>query len=161
MNPTKANSDWTVFEYEVRMFRCLLALLKKGNQEFPDGVQYAIVESVVLHTRQLVDILLSRGKKRDDIKLSSLLPCFQSIHLDTLDKHYGKAHERNSPCWIINKRLAHPTSERGDSFDYSRLLSKLVPKIEVLLQKINDHHTLPGCAVKLASPLSTSTTSSY
>lgn len=63
------NPAWVVFEYEADMFFGLCSLLA-GDPTLglmPKRVQNAVTESVGLHTRQLVDILLSRGRFSDDV----------------------------------------------------------------------------------------------
>ncbi|MCR4411674.1 MAG: hypothetical protein NUV77_04515 [Thermoguttaceae bacterium] len=130
-----------VFDYEVMMFRKMCSLLANGNQEYADlswYVKNAVTESAILHTRQLADILLSRGSQPDDINLQTLLPGFQPQGLNTLRQHYGDNRTANTPCWTINKRLAHATSQRGDSFDYSSLLNGLVPLLEGILVEVQD-----------------------
>lgn len=140
MNQPTSNDDlWEVYDYEVHMLRSMCALLREGNLEYEGlsrEVKNAVTESVVLHTRQLVDILLSRGNREDDLTLSRLLPNFQPNGLVSLRCHYGDTNKTDSPCWTINKRLAHATTQRDDRFDYSPLLNSLVPLLEVVLNEV-------------------------
>lgn len=137
--PTGNDALWVVFDYEVMMFRSMCALLANGNQEYAQlsgCVKNAVTESALLHTRQLADILLSRGSQPDDINLQALLPAFQPTGLNTLRQQYGDNQTTSTPCWTINKHLAHATSQRGDSFDYSLLLNGLAPLLEDILAEI-------------------------
>jgi len=139
---TGIEPSWKVFDYEVMMFRSMRALLVIGNEEydsFPCHLKNAVTESALLHTRQLADILLSRGNQPDDITLQTLLPEFQSRGLDDLRRHYGDNRTPNAPCWIMNKLMAHATTQRGDSFDYSSVLIGVVPLIEGVLEEVQIH----------------------
>ncbi len=131
--------QWVVFDYEVMMFRSMRALLENGNHEYAllsHPLKNAVTESALLHTRQLADILLSRGSQPDDITLQTLLPGFSPLRLASLREYYGDNQTPDSPCWTINKRLAHATSHRKDSFDYSSLLNGLVPLVENVLADV-------------------------
>ena len=107
-----------------------------------DGIlRNALVESSLLHTRILVDALLRRSGKPDDVTLAQLLPAAASsgglqASLDRLRQAYGAHDQRDTPCWILNKRLAHLTSVRGDSFDYSALYAALDPLIGETLRQV-------------------------
>src|SRR5205814_906566 len=124
-SPASANEPWVVFDYEADMFLEMCKLLVANNQEFSSlsgHVRNAVVESALLHTRQLVDILLSRGSESDDINLATLVANDQPARLDELRRAYGNRNTVSSPCWTINKMLAHPTALRSSSFDYSNIL---------------------------------------
>jgi hypothetical protein len=124
-----APDPWVVFDYEADMFFAMCNLLRQGNQEYAAlsrPIQNAVVESALLHARQLIDILLSPGKFSDDINLSRLLPGFQPARLDELQRSYD-SRSVDSPWWTLNKRLAHATSHRGSSHDYTNLLNQLAP----------------------------------
>jgi hypothetical protein len=142
-----ADPQWVVFNYEVMMFRSMCALLAIGNQEYcllSGPVKNAVTESALLHTRQLADILLSRGNQKDDINLQTLLPGFQPQGSNALRKLYGDNGTANTPCWTINKRLAHATTQRGDSFDYSSMLNALVQSLEGVLAEVQTHRATLG-----------------
>lgn len=139
MSLSVAGDPWEVFGYEVEMFHAMCSLLRAGNTDYAGlshHVRNALVESALLHTRQLVDILLSRGSDPDDINLSGLIPGFAPAKLDELQSLYGKRSIVGSPCWTLNKRLAHPTTHRGASFDYSVLLNRLAPVISVIIREV-------------------------
>jgi hypothetical protein len=93
---------------------------------------------MILHTRIIVDILLSRGKKPDDIKLSDLLPEWSESdiakkHISDLKTLYGNWNMRGTPCWIFNKFLAHPTRWRTNRYDWSSVLNQVDPIIYAFL----------------------------
>lgn len=129
---------WEVYDYEVSMFREMLRIGTSPVecQKFPPPVQNAIVESMLLHLRILVDILLSRGSGSDDINLRDLLPSFKSSVRTKLTTAYGDGKTVNSPCWQLNKRLAHPTQIRSSSYSYNHVLHALVPLVIQLLNEI-------------------------
>jgi hypothetical protein len=130
-------NDWTVHDYEVDMFRSLLDLCKTGkHKSFPHPIPNATVESLLLHTRILVDILLSRDQGSDDVKLKELLPAFDSPKIAELEQRYGNRKIEKSPCWTLNKMLAHPSSLRSDGYDYTATMNELEPLILSLLEEI-------------------------
>lgn len=130
---------WDVFDFETWMFRALL------NNRLPQQVQHdqawqwlrnAKTECLVLHTRVLVDILLSRGRQPDDINVRELLPGFESDFIATLDAAYGRSNEPDTPCWTFNKRMAHATVTRTSGYDYTECIQMLMPTIEALLSDV-------------------------
>lgn len=132
---------WEVYDYEVWMFDQMLqfgtTLGTKECQQFPQPVKNATVESLLLHLRILVDILLSRGSgNNDDINLKDLLPSFNSPLVAQLKAAYGDGKTVDCPCWQLNKRLAHPTQIRSSSYSYNPLLNTLLPLILPLLAEI-------------------------
>lgn len=120
------------------MFKDMLALCSsRARETFPNRVPNAITESLILHVRSLIEIILSSGHQKDDLKLADLLPNFNSPRIEELRTLYGKHSQENSPCWIINKKLFHPTSLRSDSFDYTTTVNLLSPVILGLLDEIS------------------------
>jgi hypothetical protein len=140
MHTVHPPDPWQVFDYEVDMFRNLCQLLKAGNSQYQSLSHYikcAIVESAVLHTRILVDVLLSRSSEQDDITLLLLAPTFKCSAIDQLRQSYGNRSQADSPCWAFNKKLAHATSQRTDRYDYSAQLNQLVPLINDIVDQVN------------------------
>ena len=140
MNNNDDNS-WKVFNYEVKMFKSILKYkpsISLVDQDINNIVHYAISESFILHLRVLADIILSRGTWPDDINLNKLLPKFHSSNIDRLNSAYGLHTEKNTPCWRFNKLLAHATTERSESHDYTDAIEILVPIIEKILDDINE-----------------------
>lgn len=88
------------------------------------------------HLRILTEILISKGVK-DDVRLKDLLPKFDSAWIAELEKSYGKSNEEGSPCWTLNKMLAHSSSRQSDSYNYTHVLDILVPCITPLLEEID------------------------
>ncbi|HJZ53493.1 MAG TPA: hypothetical protein VKE74_00955 [Gemmataceae bacterium] len=153
MSLPASGDPWVVYGYEVEMFGGMCRLLEVGNAEYaalPPQVQNAVVESALLHTRQLADILLSRGKgqsrgeDQDDIYLSDLLPDFMPSRFDELKAAYGKRNDEGSACRTINKHFAHPTTHRRASFDYAPLLMQLVPIIADIIQEVDEYRKRPN-----------------
>lgn len=134
-----ANADqWTIFDYEATMLVEMWNLGVTGARaRLPGAVQNATVESMLLHLRILVDILLSRdGTKSDDIKLKELLPSFRSPLLDELRNKYGNSRMVGSRCWALNKMLAHPTKLRSASYSYDAVVNPLMPVVVPLVDEI-------------------------
>jgi hypothetical protein len=145
--PSSSNSlsAWKVLDYEVQMFLGTIHLRRLsfiGKEPKAQIVRNALVESSLLHTRILADIFLSRSTYPDDIHLRDLgFDNFEeddtfSKEIDALDQAYGKSKDENSKCWIINKMLAHPTSQRSESYDYSPVFSALDDLITALINHI-------------------------
>ena len=121
---------WSVIGYEVSRFRGLLGL--RGQifiqSEDPQSsvwlVGNIIPESKVLHTRNLCDLCTS--SHTDDIKPSDLFDNYDTDQkyetlrglMKRLDQQYGKG--EGSARRAFNTKLAHPTKERGESFDSGR-----------------------------------------
>ena len=130
---------WTVFDYERDMAIKLSQLLITPEFEtLPGEFQNAIVESLVIHTRVVTEIILSEGTRPDDITLKKLLPHFSSENLAKLRAAYDDDSSGISPRWQFNKLLAHATTLRIESHEYgpaiNRMwthLSKLIVEIEV------------------------------
>jgi hypothetical protein len=134
--------SWVVFDYEVQMFNVTLALCDaKFALFFTQYVRNAFTESLLLHTRILANILLSNGPKPDDITLEKLLPGFSSPDIAVLKSHYGSSNEADTPCWMLNKRLAHASDVRTEGHDYSALVHTLTLPILTLVEQVNRART--------------------
>jgi hypothetical protein len=117
-NKTDQPSPWVVYEYEVDMFKQTWSAVDMGAlNTFPHLIRNCIVESMLLHLRALVDMLLSRGSDADDIKLTDLLPDFKSPLTDELRSRYGNRNTVGSPCWTLNKMLTHAARLRSASYN--------------------------------------------
>ena len=126
---------WAVASYEVDMHETLF------EEPSPRANQNAHTESVVLHARQLCEMFLSRSNEADNIKLAHLIPeGDQSERLkeliDKLDKKYGNRRTPKSPCWVFNKMLLHPTTERMDRYDYDPALNLVRPVLKQIIAEI-------------------------
>jgi hypothetical protein len=135
---TSTESPWVVYDYEVEMFTQMRNVLMMGASKTYDPLSInAIVESMLLHLRILTEILISKGYL-NDIKLKDqLLPKFESPRVDELRVKYGKSDDVGTPCWTLNKMLAHPSLLRSNSYDYGPVLDILVPSILPLLEEID------------------------
>lgn len=140
---TPAQDPWEIFEYEVEMFFGTRTVLckRKRNPAKSDIATNALTESALLHTRILADILLDR-KDDDNITLSLLLPDWRASQnlgyaIAELKTAYGNRNIINSPYWSLNKMLAHPSSLRGKSYDYSALLKAIDPIITRAIREIS------------------------
>jgi hypothetical protein len=150
---------WSVIDYEVQMYfetRSIFESLKSSSKDLNAKIiDNALIESMVLHTRIMVDLLISKGRGNDDIKLKDLRPewCESNkgrLLIDRLGSVYGNADIENIPCWIFNKMLAHPTKWRTVSYDYYPALKKVGPHVLTILQEIINIEDTPMLAHYLA-----------
>ena len=141
---TSPESPWVVYDYEVLMFTELRnVLMVSPSKIYHQLIVNAIVESMLLHLRILTGILISTGHS-NDIKLKDhLLPKFKSRRVDDLRMEYGTSDTEGTPCWTLNKMLAHPSLRRSNSYDYTQVLNVLVPCILPLIEEI-DHAREPS-----------------
>jgi hypothetical protein len=144
MNSTGSALAWVVYDYEVDMFKQTWGMCSMGvTNTFRHPIPNAIVESMLLHLRILTEILISKGTP-NDIKLSDLLPKFESRLVDEMRIKYGASNTVNSPCWTLNKMLAHPSLLRSDSYNYDSALSAMLPYVLPLLEEIEQERRLLG-----------------
>jgi hypothetical protein len=132
-------SPWVVYDYEVGMFRDMHGACALGvGSTFQQSIANAIVESMLLHLRILVEILLSRGPDPDgdNIKLTDLLPGFKSPLIQELGNRYGNRGTPRSPCWTLNKMLAHPSRFRSYTYTYDPVLKVMLPVLLPLLDEV-------------------------
>ena len=142
---------WVVVEYEVEMFIGTTRLLRSEKPKFKDFsmARNAILESRLLHTRILIDILLDRTKSSDDITLSELIESLEPTDelytsIRKLKSAYG-TNQENTPCWTLNKKPAHPTKLRSNSYDWGSTLNKIdghIYHILRLLAELSGRQTL-------------------
>jgi hypothetical protein len=143
------STDWAVYDDEVSMYDATLGLCTRGEHKLhPHPIPNAIVEALLLHTRILIDIFLSRDTDPDAVHLQKLLPGFDSPELGALRNIYGSTTVRRSPCWIISKRLAHSTAVRSDSFDYISLVNNLNDLLLPIIRKVHDERFDRAASVK-------------
>jgi hypothetical protein len=127
---SKHADRWIVIEYEVKMFRAALDFLLRHTFPFPAGLvgrvlNNAVVESAVLHTRNLCEVFLPGGNPQpDDITLTRLFPDWgtnpkydraKDLINPDLDAAYGKSNTPGTPRFDFNKRVAHSTTHRAQS----------------------------------------------
>jgi hypothetical protein len=141
MNAVDADqqSAWVVYDYEIGMFNEMRGACALGvGSMFQQPIANAIIESMLLHLRILVEILLSGGldPDGDNIKLTDLLPTFKSPLIEVLRDRYGNRRTPGSPCWTLNKMLAHPSRLRSHTYTYDPVLKVLLPALLPLLDEI-------------------------
>ena len=133
---------WDVYDYEAAIYVSLLDLCAKSQHKLhPHPIPNAIVEALLLHTRILADIFLSRDTEPDAVHLNKLLPGFDSPELVVLRKVYGSAKDSGSPCGIINKRLAHATTIRSDNVDYTTVVNALGDLLNPIIKSVQNERT--------------------
>lgn len=135
---------WRILDYEVQMFLGISHIRTHLKVEGDNAqlLRNALVESSLLHIRILTDIFLSRGNQPDDINLRllgfdpNLTEPILAEKLQALNSVYGKAKNQDSKCWIINKRLAHPTTHRTEGYDYSDLFASMDQPLREIIEHI-------------------------
>ncbi|MEW6030387.1 MAG: hypothetical protein ACOYZ8_08180 [Chloroflexota bacterium] len=146
------DNPWQVFDYEVQMYfetrNALKQLKSDSNNLAVTTIRNALTESLVLHTRIIVDILISKGSGKDDIKLEDILPGWPRIEsvkrlVGELKLAYGRSEIENNPCWVFNKMLAHPTLWRADSYNYYPALKQIEPLVLRMLKEIQKIKSTP------------------
>ena len=106
-------------------------------------------ENVLLHTRNLCDFCTS--KNPNDIKPSDLFDNYDTAPeyrvlrqlMRRICKKYGKS-GKGSARWAFNKKLAHPTKQRGLSFNYTRYLDRVHPILQDIVAEIGRLERLRG-----------------
>lgn len=90
--------------------------------------------------------MLDRGKREDVFSISDLDIDFPASVKDEVDElkqelrdTHGSPGEINTPCWAINKMLAHATTWRTDRFDYGSTLNQIEPILMQLLELIGEY----------------------
>lgn len=138
---------WRILDYEVQMFLGISYLrshLKVEGGAEAQLIRNALVESSLIHIRILTDMFLNKGKQPDDIKLEQLGFDVKSIEatfvgkLDVLRRAYGESSDPTSNCWVINKRLAHPTTHRTKGYDYNILFASMDEPLRKIIEYIYD-----------------------
>jgi hypothetical protein len=138
-------ANWEVYDYEVAMFQNMLSLCRNGDyKRYPEPIQNAVVESLLIHIRILIEILLDRDKEADAVRLETLLPKFTSTKIGELDATYGKRNIPGCPYWTINKRLAHSTNIRVAGFDYMKTINAVSPLILSLVSDVDNERRTRG-----------------
>jgi hypothetical protein len=140
------DASWAIVNYEAQMLFKLCGLINAEDFDTRQPlVANAIVESTCLHMRILIDILLSSDSgKGDDIRLDQLIPGFQHDSVNRLRTAWGKPNEVDSPRWTLNKMIAHPTTKRKQSHDYTGLIKGLLPLVEELWRALQEYLSRPA-----------------
>ncbi len=126
---------WRVASYEIDMHETLF----EGSSH--RASRNAHTESIVLHARQLCEIFLSRNTDADNVKLVDLIPEDEQSErlrelIAELDREYGNRRTEESPCWVFNKMLLHPTKERLDGYNYDSALNRVRPVLKTIIAEI-------------------------
>lgn len=129
---------WSAIEYEYAMY---FASKRRKCIEPERGYHCnAAVELQLLHARILADFLTRKIKTHpDDVLLGEVIlkpPTELTNAIKTLDTEYGKQDDPKRPRGSINKRLAHLTNIRGDSFEHGPLLAILEGPLEAALRLV-------------------------
>lgn len=146
-NPSSfATPQWAVVEYEVKMYLATHGVIFNPHlfDRLPRALKNAATECAVLHTRILCDVFLSRGKEPDDICLDRLLPGWETdskyaatrAAVAALKAKYGGRNAAGTPCWVFNKMAAHPTTNRGDRYDYDVALNAVRSEIHQVIGEL-------------------------
>ena len=135
---------WEIFTYEIDMFAKLSAYLSPDAEQstefatFRQVIKNAVVESCVLHYRNVCDILLSVGRHGEDIRLDDLLPGFHTQALEALANAYGFRGMSGRPAHLLHYQALQPWLGRDRDSDYGPTLALLKPIIDAVLYAIRD-----------------------
>jgi hypothetical protein len=134
---------WEPVEYEIGMLRTARDM--NATQPLTGDLKNIVVESLLLHTRNLCELFLPDNEKRDDdIKLTDLFDDDWETsaryvevkkQVDALRLAFGDRGNPNSLRGALNKRLAHLTRHRAEAlgYDYTPLIAPLESLIETIL----------------------------
>jgi len=139
-------SPWKVFDYESYMYLYTYVFVHSFKSEAKniekEAIKNSYVESLMLHTRILSEILITTQQSdSDDLNIDNIIPPLkQSKHLGTLVRElrlaYGNANEVGSPRWTLNKMLAHATLLRGSYYNYDHIIELLHPLLIKIIEEI-------------------------
>jgi len=136
-----------VFRYEVFMY--LYMYIRVTQSKFSiTGLRNrarknAYVESLLLHTRILAEILvIDDYNNKDDIKLNDFIEVEKisdklNSLLKKLKRVYGKSQTKHTPRWRLNKMLFHASKERGISYNYSPVLIAMHELIILIIEEFS------------------------
>jgi len=145
-NPaTPATNPWDIVAYEAWMLDRLRTLRRDvkpkfqigeehPGQEYAQVISNALVESTVLHLRQLCDILLSNGRN-DDITINRILSGFNCQAIDDLCSVYG--HGPGSFKERLNKHCFHASDRRSAMHNYEPVFQAVIPRVEAVLAEVH------------------------
>ena len=136
---------WKPVGYELDLFRAARNL--NTTQALAGDLKNIVVESLLLHTRNLCELFLPDNEKRpDDIRLTYLFDDWKTSDryrelkrlVDNLLVAYGKSGDEGSLRTALNKRLAHLTRRRAEAlgYDYTPKFAPLEPLIENIFVQI-------------------------
>lgn len=129
---------WAIFDYERSMGTGIQLFLRPDmHPMLPEPLRNAAVESLILHTRSLVDILVSKNRQEGELTLNHLLPDFESPHLHQLRQVYGDVSTPGSPCRKFNDLLMHASRPGMLLEDYLPALKAVWGHIEALVKEID------------------------
>lgn len=135
---------WEIFTYEIDMFAKLSDYLSPDTEysasftAFRPVIKNAVIESCVLHTRNVCDILLSTGRDREDIRLDDLLPGFHTKALEDLGMVYGFRDMPGHAAHLLHYQALQPWQGRERESNYGPTLALMKPIIDAVLYAIRD-----------------------
>lgn len=137
---------WAVFTYELDMMSKLSYYITDGTdfsetyKSFPVVVQNAVVESHLLHCRNVCDVLLSVIGGANNILLRDLLPDFPPENLDNLRREYGGIYEPGSAAYVLHYNLLNVWKGRTNKYYYSNMINTLSACVNDVTHIILTHH---------------------
>jgi hypothetical protein len=129
---------WGVFDHEVESFFVSVFMLQQYGPLLAKVplARNLVIEAGLLHLRAVVEVLLSRSKKADNIKLARLVGKYIPARLADLASVYGNDRSTDSPCWVLNKMLVHPTTRRSCQYSYDDILNSLLPLVKEIVEDV-------------------------
>jgi hypothetical protein len=135
---TERERWWKVIGYEIEMLKRMTNIPASHPARADRQLDNSVSENVVLHTRNLCDFCTSR--RDNDIKPIDLFDDFTDPKYDLLKGTVDRLREEygtdtpETPRWVFNKMLAHPTKERDTGYNYTPYVNRILP----LLQEVVD-----------------------
>lgn len=148
---SKDNADqhtpdiWVSIDYEIEMLRSIkntrIIYEKKNVRTIVDN---ALLESSLLHRRNLVEFFLDERKnvQETNLKFKEMIKDFEEENKNlllekscNLGKIYGQG-GGGSIRKIINKKLFHPDSSRDDSYDYQKIIDTLDKPLDEIINAL-------------------------
>ena len=145
LSEEQAQRCWKILTYELDMFLRLSDYLTPDHvaheefRGFRAGVKNAVVESCILHCRNVCDIFLSRGQPREDIRLDDLLPGFDDPSLNALKEVYGLRSWTGNIAHTLHYQALQPWMGRSTGCEYGPILARIHPLILAVIEAIGEY----------------------
>lgn len=150
---------WTVFKYEVDMRRetwkvfTELRCDPKGETGDRWTICNAVLESHVLHVRNLCELLAHDKSREDCTKLYHLLDPsdLAAVEPERAELRRAAYEDEVLPMWnrqrVMSMRLLHPGTDRTDEFDYGPILTTLKRPPDAMIAAVEARKPLvtPSC----------------
>jgi hypothetical protein len=137
---------WDVINYEIEMYLKTHERLKESRVTEDRILRNAVVESLVVHARNLCTIFTSESSFKDvDILLDKITDLKPDSHreqlIEDLKTAYGKVTARGkrfTPKIQFDKGALHVDTSRGKSYDYSGEIAAIHDLIVKIIETLKE-----------------------